>query len=186
MAVLIVVLVIAACVAGVIRNRRNAEAALAGVSFTVSAPPRQVFLAISEAFCGGAKAGLRSMVTGVSVAPAGDTSFAYKTKHGDVGTIAVGANGSGSSVTASASELFVGNTEVFKTQRSKLHASGVGLTHGILLLLHVTPNAAKMKRFASGLEPKLAKRLGIVSAPALPTVPIGGAPGVLIDDDAPV
>lgn len=161
MAVLVVLLLIAACFAGVIHNHRNAAEAMTGVEFVVDAPQRQVAAAITEIFCsGGAKSGLRSMITGVSVSPAGASSFTYKTKHGDIGKLVVTGSGSTATVKASTTELFVGNTEVFKNQRSRLHAAGVGLTHGICLLLNLTPNAAKMKRFARGLEPKLAKRIG--------------------------
>jgi hypothetical protein len=172
MAVLVIILLIAACVAGTIYNHRNAAAALLGVEFDVDAPPRLVVAAITETFCGGAKAGLRSIVTGVSVAPKDNARFTYKTKHGDVGTISVVAHGSGSRVTASASELFVGNTQALKEHRSPWFAAGAGLTHGICLLLRVSPNAAKMKRFAHGLQPKLAKRLG-TSASSAPSALTG-------------
>jgi hypothetical protein len=161
MGVLIVVLLIIASIGGVIWNHRNAELAMAGVEFSVPWSAPQVAAAIRESYCGGAKATIRSMAAGVKVAASGPTSFRFETKAGDVGTITIQASGtSGSQVAASAETLFVGNTVALRSHRKSLYATGVALTHGIFVLLGLTPNAARVKRFQGGLERRVLKRLG--------------------------
>jgi hypothetical protein len=181
MGVLIVILLVAAAVGGVIWNKRNAAEAMAGVEFSVAASQAEVVAGLREAYCGGATAGLRSLATGVRVVPSGAGELRYETKAGDVGRIRVSGGGSQTIVTASTENLFVGNTVALKNHKPSLYSTAVALTHGLLTLLGVTPNAAKMKRFQNGLAPKLAKRFGADGA-ARPTV-LPGRPA-LVEDEA--
>lgn len=160
MTTLVVILVIAALVGGVIWNHRNKSTAAEGVEFHLPEPPQEVAAAITALYCRGAKAGLRSVVSRISVTPIGPTGFNFGTKIGDQGQIEVHpGSGSGSVVRASTSTLYIGShpSGHFKTG---LMAISAAITNALFRMLGIAPYAAKMKRFQSGLEQRVARQIG--------------------------
>lgn len=160
MTTLVVLLVIAALVGGVILNHRNKSAAAEGVEFHLPEPPHEVAAAITALYCRGAKAGLRKVVSRVSVTPMGPTGFNFGTKIGDEGQIEVHpGSGNGSVVRASTSLLYVGS-HPSSHFRTGLMAVSAAITNALFRMLGIAPYAAKMKRFQSGLETRVARQLG--------------------------
>ena len=152
---LIVVLVVAVIGGGTYWNHQNAAAALAGVEFHVDAPPSVVHDAVRSAYCGGAKAVLKSLVSRMTVTPSGAHAFLTQSAVGDAGTIEVFAQGSGTAVRSRATELYVG-TPPATHFRSGLMGVSARILHGVYKMLGIAPNAAKMKRFHVGVERKVA------------------------------
>jgi hypothetical protein len=151
---LIVVVIIAVIGGGAYWNHQNSAAAFAGVEFHVDAPPSVVHQAIMASYCGGAKAMLKSLVSRMTVTPSGAHAFRTQSSIGDAGIIEIFAQGSGTTVRARATELYVGSPPS-QHFRSGFLGIGARITHGLCTLLGVSPNAAKVKRFHAGVERKV-------------------------------
>ena len=151
---LIVVLVVAVIGGGAYWNHQNQAAAFAGVEFHVDAPPSVVHDAVRSAYCAGAKAMLKSMVSRMTVTPSGAHAFLTQSSIGDAGTIEIFAQDSGTAVRARATELYVGSPPS-QHFRSGFLGIGARITHGFCKMLGLAPNAAKMKRFHAGVERKV-------------------------------
>lgn len=152
------ILIVAALIGMVVWNHKNAEAAMNGVEFGTAQSPHEVCAAISAAYCGGAKAKAKSVLSGVKVQPLAGSAFALSTKIGDEGRIEVlQGQGSGAVVRAAATSLYVGSHP-----KGHFKSGWLGLSarigHGIYKVLGITPNAAKMKRFVNGIEGRVAKQ----------------------------
>jgi hypothetical protein len=160
MGVVIVVLVIGALVGAVVWNHRNAALAMAGQQFHVADGTDAVTRAIGDAYCGGAKATMKALVSRLTVTPAGPSSFRVTSKIGDAGHINVrpGPKG-GSTVEASTDELYVGSHPMTHSRRPGLWGLSSALTHVIYKAVGITPNAARMKRFQRGIERQVNIRL---------------------------
>lgn len=152
------ILVVGAIVGGVVWNRRNAAAAMAGVQFVVPASPAEVTSAIHAAYNLGASGAFKSMTRGMRVASAG-SGFAFESKIGDSGIIQIRPDGAGTTVRAATEQLFVGSHPKTHSRGSGLWALSSALTHGIYRLIGVTPGAAKMKKFQESLERTIAKQM---------------------------
>lgn len=160
MTAFVVLLIIAAFVGGVFWNHRNKTAAGQGVEFHLPEPPQEVTAAITALYCRGAKAGLRSVVSRITVMPVGQGGFTFGTKIGDQGQIEVHpGNGSGSVVRASTSSLYIGSHPM-SHYRTGFLAIGAAITNALYRALGVAPYAAKMKRFQNGLEGRVARQVG--------------------------
>jgi hypothetical protein len=160
MTIFVILLIIAAMVGGVVLNHRNKSTAAQGVEFHLPEPPQEVATAIAALYCQGAKAGLRSVVSRISVTRVGQTGFNFSTKIGDEGQIEVHpGSGSGSVVRASTSSLYVGSHPMSHYRNGSL-AIGAAITNALYRMLGIAPYAAKMKRFQNGLEGKVARQVG--------------------------
>lgn len=158
MEALIVVCVVALIAGGTFWNKRNAALAMAGVEFSFDAPAGAVSEAIRSAYCGGAKAALRSVVSRMTVTPTGAGSFRTQSSIGDTGSIEVSERGGVTTVRAFTTELYVGTPPATQF-RSGLFALSARILHVAYKILGITPNAAKMKRFHMGIERKVAAGL---------------------------
>lgn len=159
MEVVVGFLIVAALVGGVALNHKSSNAAMAGVEFSLSAPPGAVAAAVNAAYCGGAKAKAKAFIGGVTVRPLANSAFLFDTKIGDTGRIEVRpGHGSGSTVRACATELYVGSHPKGHF-RSGLMGFSARIVHGIYKLLGISPNASKVKRFQRGLEGKVSRQL---------------------------
>lgn len=158
METVVAIVIIAAIVGGVVWNKRNASAAMAGVEFSVPATPAEVSAAIHGAFNVGAGAKLKSAFGGIRVRGSGN-SYRFESKIGDTGRIQLSSNGNGTKVSAVTDELYVGSHPKSHSRNGGIWGLASAMTHGIYKLLGITPGAAKMKRFQLGLETKLAKQL---------------------------
>ena len=158
MEALIGLLALAAIIGAIMWNKRNAAAAMEGVSFHVPAPPGEVSSAIKGSFNVGAAAKLKSIVGGIRVGGGGQ-SFRFESKIGDIGRIQLSEDGQKTKVFAVTDELYVGSHPKAHSRGRGLWATASALTHVIYKLLGITPGAAKMKRFQAGLEAKIAKQL---------------------------
>jgi hypothetical protein len=159
MATFVVLLIIAAIVGGVLWNHRNKSVAAEGVEFRLPHAPQEVAAAIAALYCRGVKAGLRSVVSRISVTPMGPTGFNFGTKIGDKGQIEVHPGlGSGSIVRASTSALYIGShpSSHFGTG---IWALSSAISNALCRLLGIAPYAAKMKRFQSGLENRVTRQI---------------------------
>lgn len=163
MASIIVILVIAVIVGAIFWNKRNAALAMTGVEFHVPAPAAAVAAAIDTAHNVGAGAKLKSFALGIRVTGSGE-SFRFESKIGDVGRITLNPEGRGTRVRAATEVLHVGAHPRTVSQRSSLWGFSSRLSHVIYTIVGITPNAAKMKRFQTGLEAKVAKQLRKASA----------------------
>lgn len=131
MEVVVGLLVVAALVGGVVLNHKSSNAAMAGVEFSLSASPVAVAAAVNAAYCGGAKAKAKAFIGGVTVRPLATSAFLFDTKIGDTGRIEVRpAHGSGSSVRACATDLYVGSHPKGHF-RSGLMGFSARIVHGI-------------------------------------------------------
>jgi len=151
-------MVVALIAGGTLWNKRNAALAMEGVEFSVDAPAGAVSEAIRTAYCGGAKAALRAVVSRMTVTPTGAHSFQTRSSIGDAGTIEVSDRGGTTTVRAFTTELYVGSPPAGHF-RSGLLAVSARIVHGAYKMLGITPNAAKMKRFHAGVERKVAAGL---------------------------
>lgn len=158
MEALIGIIVAAALIGAIVWNKRNAADAMAGAEFEVPASTNEVSAAINAVFNVGAGAKLKSFVGGIRVAGSGN-SFRFESKIGDVGRIQLAPNGGGTKVSAVTDELYVGSHPRTHSRGRGLWSTASALSHGIYKLVGVTPGAAKMKRFQSGLEGKVTKQL---------------------------
>jgi hypothetical protein len=153
---LIVVVVVAVIGGAAYWNHQTAAVALEGVEFHVDAPPSVVHDAVRAAYCaGGAKAVLKTLVSRMTVTPSGAHAFLTQSAIGDAGTIEIFAQGSGTTVRARATELYVG-TPPATHFRSGLMGVSARILHGVYKMLGIAPHAAKMKRFHVGVERKVA------------------------------
>jgi hypothetical protein len=155
---LIVIMVVALIAGGTLWNRRSAVLAMEGVEFRVDAPVSAVSEAIRSAYCGGAKAVLRAVVSRMTVTPTDAHSFQTRSSIGDAGTIQLSDHGGTTTVRAFTTELYVGSPPAGHF-RSGLLAVSARIVHGVYKILGITPNAAKMKRFHAGVERKVAAGL---------------------------
>lgn len=73
--ILVVVLVVAALGGAVYWNKQTSASAMQGVEFAVDASPQEVAQAIRAAYCDGAKAKMKSVLSRMTVTPAGAYSF---------------------------------------------------------------------------------------------------------------
>lgn len=142
MGTLIAILVVAAIIGGIVWNKRNAAAAMAGVEFDVPAAPAQVVGAINGAFNVGAAAKLKSAFGGIRVGGGGGNTFRYESKIGDVGRIQVSPGGTGSKVRAVTDELYVGSHPKSHSRSRGIWGLASAMSHGIYKLLGITPGAA--------------------------------------------
>lgn len=163
MATIILILILGALIGAVIWNHKNRDAATDGVEFTVPGSVGSVASAIGALYCDGARAKAKSFVSGLTVTPAGPTSFRFESRIGDVGEISVDGSGGAVTVRARTSELYIGSHPVTHFRKG-LTGTGAALTHGVYKLLGITPNAAKMKHFQNGLEGRVCRHLDRASA----------------------
>lgn len=178
---LILVLGVVAVIGGVIWNHKTSEAAMGGVEFTTPEPPDVVCGAIFTMYCGGAKAKVKSALSGIKVTGAGPNAFRFVTKLGDEGEVSVNSQGAGSVVEAHTNELYVG-THPKTHAKSGWFGLAAAIVHRIYKLLGIAPYAAKMKRFQHALEGRIARQLGRTlqaPAPVRPTASVEAAPAVL-------
>jgi hypothetical protein len=155
---LVIVLVVALVAGGTFWNKRTAALAMAGVEFEVPAPASAVSAAITAAYCDGAKAVLRSVVSRMTVTPAGARSFQTRSSLGDAGTIQLSEHAGVTTVRAFTTELYVGSHPAGHF-RSGAFAIGAQIVHGLCKVLGITLNAARMRRFQAGIERKVAAGL---------------------------
>lgn len=155
-----IIIAIVALIAGwVVWQRNIAAKALEGVSFTVAAPPDAVVSAITTMYCVGAKAKLRSKTARLEIDPAGRTSFSYRTKIGDRGSISIRPQGSGSLVEARTDEISIGSHPATQFRRGIMGISS-SIVHGFCKACGVAPGASHTKRFQDKLESKVLRQLG--------------------------
>jgi hypothetical protein len=177
MGAFVAILIFAAIGGMVFWNHRTASHARAGVEFATPLSAADATEAIRAAHCGGAKAAIKSGLTGVKVAPNGASGFLVQSKYGDRGSISVVANGVGAKVRASTSELFVGNP-VRMNPRSGLFALSYAMTSAIYRVLGITPGASRMKRFqANSLRRTLAKREAAAGLAPVASLSAAAGPG---------
>lgn len=157
MGTVIAILIVAAIVGGVVWNKRNAAAAMAGVEFSIPAAPAEVSAAIHSALNVGAGAKLKNAFSGIRVGGSGN-SYRFESKIGDIGRIQIASSGTGTKVTAATDELYVGSHPKSHSRSNGIWGLASAMTHGIYKLLGVTPGAARMKRFQLGLEGKVSKQ----------------------------
>ncbi len=161
--VLIVVVLIAIVIGGVALNHHNRRIAFAGVEFTLDAPADEALAALEAVYCQGAKATLRQNFTGVRVRRS-EEGLAFTTKLGDEGVIEVSAAGPRSFVRVVTTSVYIGNS-LKSTQGSPVWQASKAISHLLLRVLGVAPNAAKLKRFQRRVEPKLSRHLGQARTP---------------------
>ena len=153
------VLVIAALIGAVVWNHKNAEAALDGVEFSTPHSPATIVTTIAAAYCGGAKARAKSLLSGCTVTQTSPTSFRLETKIGDIGQIDVRQHEeSGAVIAAYTTELYVGSHPVTHFRKG-FAGLAADINHRLYKLLGISPNAAKMKRFQVALEGRIARQL---------------------------
>lgn len=157
---LIGVLVIAALIGAVVWNHSNKAKAMEGVEFETPEPPAIVIDAISALHIGGAKAAVKSFLSGVKVVPSASQAFRFDTKIGDRGEISVLPQGRGSLVRAYTTELYIGTHPRTHSRSGGYWGFASVMAHRINLLLGIAPSAAKLKRFQGGLEIRIARHLG--------------------------
>lgn len=163
MGTVIAILIVVAIVGGVVWNKRNAAAAMAGVEFSLPGAPAEVSAAIHSAFNVGAGAKLKNAFSGIRVGGSGN-SYRFESKIGDVGRIQIASSGAGTKVSAATDELYVGSHPRSHSRSNGIWGLASAMTHGIYKLLGVTPGAARMKRFKLGLEGKVSKQLRMSAA----------------------
>jgi hypothetical protein len=151
---LIIVLVVALIAGCTLWNKRNAALAMEGVEFHVDAPPGVVADAIRSAYCSGAKAMVKSLLSRMTVTPMGADSFHTQSSIGDVGAIEVLGHDGTTTVRAHTTELYVGTPPATQF-RSGYFGVAARILHGVYKMLGITPNAAKMRRFHAGVERKV-------------------------------
>jgi hypothetical protein len=156
MGTVIAILIVAAIVGGVVWNKRNAAA---GHGWRRVLAP------------GSSSGGLcrdpqrlqrgrgRQAQERVHRHPRGGSgnSYRFESKIGDAGRIQIASSGTGTKVSATTDELYVGSHPKSHSRSNGIWALASAMTHGIYKLLGVTPGAAKMKRFQLGLEGKVSK-----------------------------
>jgi len=162
--VLIFILIVGAAVGGVMVNRKTSEQAMKGVLIKATVPPAQIGPALTEIYCGGARATFRSLATGLRVSQVSPATFRYEGKHGDRGVIEIKSDGNGSLIVARAESLFVGNT-AGRNARSAYYAVAAAMVNRMFILCGIAPNAAKVRRFQRGIEGKLRGKLGAAAIP---------------------
>lgn len=163
--IFVALLVVAGVVGAVMWNWKNAAEATDGVEFTVSSAPESVAAALRQAYCAGAKAAAKSMITGLTVTAVDRSSFRAESRLGDRSVIEVTPDGgAGSVVRARTMELYVGSPPATQF-RSGLLAVTSAMTHAIYKVIGICPNAARMKRFQRGVEGRLAKELRRAARP---------------------
>lgn len=158
MGTVVVILVIAAIIGGVMWNKRNAAAAVAGVEFDTAYDPSAVGAAIRAVYCGGTKAMMKSMFSGLTVSPVGTSTFKVESRLGDIGEIIITARDGGALVCSRTVELYVGSHPKTHFKRGIMGIAAV-LTHKIYQALGVTPGAARMKGFQRKIEGRVAREL---------------------------
>jgi hypothetical protein len=163
----IVILAIAAVVGMILWNHRNRGIAQAGVEFVVPAPGEVVVDVVRSSYCGGTKATAKRLLSGLTVTSSGATSFRYASRIGDEGVIEVVAQQAGTAlVRARATSLYVGSHPMTHSRRAGLWGFCTAISHGIYVLLGITPNAAKAKRFHNSLQRRVQRQ--IARSPAQP------------------
>jgi hypothetical protein len=152
-------LAVAAVFGMVVWNHKNAEEALEGIEFELREKPDQVIAALHNALCGGTKARVKSMVSGLKVTPTGHGKFHFESRIGDEGEIEVRSSREfGTVVKAYTTELYVG-THPSSHFKSGFYHLAARMAHFIYKLLGIAPNAARMKRFQLALQDKVARQL---------------------------
>jgi hypothetical protein len=159
MEILLVVLTFAVVVSAVVWHHHTKSEAAAGVEFSVAEPPEQVARAISDAYCSGTKAFLKSTLSRITVRQVGSTSFEVSTSLGDTGHVEIVTGpGKTSMVQAHTTEFFIGTHPSTRFGKGILGLAS-WITHGIYVMLGVAPYAVKMKRFQRGLERRVQRQL---------------------------
>ena len=162
METLVVIVVIGVIIGAVLWNKRNAGLAQSGVEFHVAADPNTVATAIDTAYNAGARAKLTGFAAGIRVT-GGSGSFRFESRIGDVGHMELTPSDGGTRVRAVTDALYVGAPPRTISQRSNLWAFASRLNHHLYVLLGITPNAAKMKRFQGAIERKVTRKLARAS-----------------------
>jgi len=160
----VLILIVAALVGGVVWHHHTKSVAAAGVEFSVPEPPDRVVRAISDAYCQGTKAILKSALSRITVKQSGPASFHFSSRLGDTGQVdIVAASGNAAIVRARTTEFFIGTPPAARFRKGILGLSS-WITHGIYTMLGIAPHAVKMKRFQRGLERRVQRQLARASA----------------------
>jgi hypothetical protein len=157
MGTFLLLLVIAAIAGGIYWNRQTSAAASAGVVFEVTRPPDAVADAIEAVLCQGGLTRMKNGLVGVRVRRSGRWRFVYESRLGDEGHIAIEPSGQGgSTVRANSTALYVGS-HPSSHFRSGIAGFAAIITHRTFTLAGISPGAARMKRFQTGLERQIRK-----------------------------